>query len=69
MTIQEIIAMRHDEGLSYRAAAKKIGVSSEALRMVEQGHRPTARIGKKIADYYGTTYTELWPFDDEPVAA
>lgn len=57
-----LLEKRLNAGLSQRAAAVGMGISSEALRTVEAtGSMPGPKVAKAVADYLGTTVTELWP--------
>ncbi len=55
---------RVNAGMSQADLAEEIGVSAETVRKVENGHRPTARVGKKFADYFEVEYTDLWPIEE-----
>ena len=57
---------RLDKGLSSREAAECIGVSQAILLRAESGQGVRPGHAKKIADFYGTTVTSIWPVDHEP---
>jgi transcriptional regulator with XRE-family HTH domain len=60
---------RLNRGLSLRAAAKKIGIGTDALNRAEQGTMPRPDSAKKIADFYDHKVTEVWPVQSGSKAA
>lgn len=56
-----IVAERVNRGLSREVAAKRIGISRETLRLIEQGSVPRPLTAKRIADFYGVQVTDIWP--------
>lgn len=56
-----LVERRVNLGMSQAELALHCEVATETIRKVEDGHRPTPRIGKRIADFYGLVYTDLWP--------
>lgn len=64
MTLEELKAARLNKGLNLRQAAEQIGVSTETLRQIELGSRPTPGVGKLIADFYEVRFTDIWPVEE-----
>ena len=60
-----IEAARVNRGLSRRDLAEELGVGQETVRLIENGHRPSPRIGKKFADFFECSVTDLWPIEQE----
>lgn len=62
--------LRVNKGLSQAAAAKAMGVDSDALARAERGDTtPHPRNALKIAAYYGFQVTDVWPLEVEESAA
>lgn len=59
-----LIAARKNEGLSQRAAAKRMGITADILQRAEQGSHPHLKTAKVIADFYGVKVTDIWPVED-----
>jgi transcriptional regulator with XRE-family HTH domain len=58
-----IRSARLDKGLTVRKAAKAIGVTADILLRAENGATPRPEAAKKIADFYDTTVTDIWPVE------
>lgn len=57
---------RLNRGFTLDVAAEKIGVPKQTLHRAELGlHTPRPAAALKIAKFYGTKVTDLWPV--EPV--
>jgi transcriptional regulator with XRE-family HTH domain len=54
---------RLNKGLSIRKAAKQIGVTADILLRAENGATPRPEAAKKIADFYKTSVTKIWPVE------
>lgn len=65
---RRLIALRLDQGLSRRAAARRIGVSHDTLERLEEGRGSVASL-KRAADYFGVAVSEVAPdlLEPEPV--
>lgn len=61
--IKSLAAERMNRGLTQTAMGEALGVSPKTIANIENGSRPTPRIGKKIADLFGCKYTDLWPLE------
>lgn len=65
-----LTALRINQGLSLRAAAKEIGVSGPTLGRAESGGTmPHPKSALKIATFYGYKVTDIWPVDTAAAAA
>jgi transcriptional regulator with XRE-family HTH domain len=58
------LAERKNRGLSQRAMAKEIGVSTRAWKTAEEGGEPRGGSAKLIAEYFGFTVVQAWPIED-----
>lgn len=59
MVRNKLIELRNDE--SRRKVAGDLGITPQALGMIERGDRtPSLELAKKIADYYGVTIEEIF---------
>lgn len=67
--IESIAVERVNRGLTQSDLAEVIAVSPKTIANIEAGHRPSPRIGKKLADYFGCKYTDLWPIDRQGATA
>lgn len=65
--IESIAVERVNRGLTQSDLAEAIAVSPKTIANIEAGHRPSPRVGKKLADYLGCKYTDLWPIDPRGV--
>lgn len=54
---------RLDRGFSIRAAADAIGVTEDILLRAENGATPRPAAAKRIADFYETSVTSIWPIE------
>jgi predicted transcriptional regulator len=60
-------AERLDRGLSVLALAREVGVPDHVIRHAEKGGHPTPANALKIANFFGSRVTDIWP--PEPRAA
>lgn len=61
---------RRNRGLTLGDVAKATGLSISALSMIEREERtPHPPAAFAIASFYGYRVADIWPLDDEPVAA
>lgn len=61
--------LRYDAGLSPEELGKKVRVSGRTIRRIEDGHRPTPQVAKKLAKHFDLKPTELFPREPERDAA
>lgn len=54
--------LRHNKGLTAKAAAEQIDISHDTLLNAERGDRvPGVTFKHKIASFYGVEVTDIWP--------
>lgn len=59
MIRKKLMDLRGDE--SRQKVSKELGITPQALGMIERGDRtPSLELAKKIADYYGVTIEEVF---------
>lgn len=67
LTALKLRMHRLNAGLSPEELASRIaeqsgaGVSGQTIRRLERGTKPNPSTAKQVADYFGTTVTDLWP--------
>lgn len=65
--MSELRSLRVNQGLTIRAAAKKMKVPVTTLAEAERGTRkPEVGNAFKIARFYGREVTDFWPVSDSP---
>lgn len=66
---RELIGLRVNSGLSRKDLGRRIGVSSEAIRLAELGFVPSVRVQFAIAQAFGMLPLDLWPIERQSVVA
>jgi DNA-binding XRE family transcriptional regulator len=64
-----LTAERINRGLSVADAANEIGIARGTLVRAEAGEMPKPALAKKIADFYGTRVTDIWPVEPVEVSS
>jgi transcriptional regulator with XRE-family HTH domain len=66
--VNRLLQLRYERGLTQQQVADGSGVSERTLvRLERDAQRPSARIAKRLADYFGVEVTDVVPA--EPRAA
>lgn len=68
MRARDLEAARLNRGMSREQLASAIGVTPRVIRYVEEGGRPRPWNAKKIADFFGSSVTDLWPLEERTAA-
>lgn len=61
--------LRINAGLSPNDLAYRAGISGKTVRLAEQGFTPSPRVQFAIAREFGKQPLEIWPFEQQRVAA
>mgnify|MGYP007071595999 CR=1 FL=1 len=68
MTRADLTAARLNAGYSIRGLARHLGISEQVVRRVEAGAPVQPANAKPLADFYGTTVTDLLGMTDRNAA-
>lgn len=68
MTAEQFRLDRENRGLSQKGMADLMGVTEDVVRSLEAGRLPQPANRLKVAEFYKTTITDLWPLDDRAAA-
>lgn len=68
--IVDLRSMRRDRGLTLEIASGHMGISKQALSLIERGEvNPTAPVAFRVAAFYGLRVSDVWPTPTNEVAA
>jgi transcriptional regulator with XRE-family HTH domain len=63
--VNRLQQLRYERGLTQQQVADGSGVSQRTLvRLERDAQRPSARIAKRLADYFGVQVTDLMPIEE-----
>lgn len=69
MTV-DLRTLRRDRGLTLETASGHMGISKQALSLIERGEvTPTAPVAFRVAAFYGLRVSDVWPTPANGVAA
>lgn len=56
---------RLNRGLSLTQLSERTGVPRNTIARMERGAEPVPETKRKIAEFYGSAVTDLWPVDHD----
>lgn len=64
----DLKAERLNRGLSLDQLSGEVGVAKSTLARMESGVTPRPEVRLKVAEFYGTGVTDIWPLNEKEIA-